>query len=60
MANSHLPPVPPASRAPQGGKNTAGGKTNPKDARAGGGGSGGSHQGGVSSATQSNRKSGDR
>ena len=59
MASSHLPPLPPASRAPQGGKNTAGGKANPKDARAGGGRSGG-QGGGVSSATQSNRKQGDR
>ena len=59
MANSHLPPVPPASRAPQGGKDKAGSKANPKDARAGGGRAGG-QQGGVSSATQSNRKQGDR
>jgi len=55
MAN--LPPLPPAGRAPQGGKNT-GGKTNPKDARAGG--SGGGKPGGVSNATQSSRKTGDR
>ena len=58
MAN--LPPLPPAGRAPQGGKNATGGKTNPKDARAGGGGSGTGKQGGVSSATQSARKTGDR
>jgi hypothetical protein len=57
MAN--LPPLPPAGRAPQGGKNATGGKANPKDARAGTGNSGGK-QGGVSSATQSNRKTGDR
>ncbi|MFH5945292.1 hypothetical protein, partial [Roseomonas xinghualingensis] len=58
MAN--LPPLPPAGRAPQGGKNATGGKANPKDARAGSGNSGGKQQGGVSSATQSNRKTGDR
>ncbi|SHK06973.1 hypothetical protein SAMN02745194_04102 [Roseomonas rosea] len=58
MAN--LPPLPPAGRAPQGGKNAASGKANPKDARAGGGGGNGGKQGGVSSATQSNRKQGDR
>ncbi|MBP0445911.1 hypothetical protein J8J14_14130 [Roseomonas sp. SSH11] len=57
MAN--LPPLPPAGRAPQGGKNATG-KPNPKDARAGGGRDGGGKQGGVSSATQSNRKTGDR
>ncbi|MCR0985260.1 hypothetical protein [Roseomonas populi] len=57
MAN--LPPLPPAGRAPQGGKNATGGKGNPKDARAGAVSSGGK-QGGVSSATQSNRKTGDR
>jgi hypothetical protein len=57
MAN--LPPLPPAGRAPQGGKNATGGKANPKDACAGAGNSGGK-QGGVSSATQSNRKTGDR
>jgi hypothetical protein len=57
MAN--LPPLPPAGRAPQGGKNATGWKANPKDARAGAGNSGGK-QGGVSSATQSNRKTGDR
>jgi hypothetical protein len=57
MAN--LPPLPPAGRAPQGGKNAASGKPNPKDARAGGG-QGAGKQGGVSSATQSNRKQGDR
>lgn len=53
MAN--LPPLPPAGRAPQGGKNATGGKANPKDARAGAG-----KSGGMSSATQSNRKTGDR
>ena len=57
MAN--LPPLPPAARAPQGGKNATGGKANPKDARAGAGKSGGKGSG-VSSATQSNRKTGDR
>jgi hypothetical protein len=57
MAN--LPSLPAASRAPQGGKNATGGKANPKDARTGAGNSGGK-QGGVSSATQSNRKTGDR
>jgi hypothetical protein len=57
MAN--LPPLPPAGRAPQGGKDATGGKANPKDARAGTGNSGGK-QGSVSSATQSNRKTGDR
>jgi hypothetical protein len=46
-----------AGRAPQGGKNAAGGKPNPKDARAGGSNSG--NQGGVSKATQSSRKTGD-
>jgi len=56
MAN--LPPLPPAGRAPQGGKN-AGGKANPKDARAGGRDNAGK-SGGVSSATQSSRKTGDR
>ena len=59
MANSHLPPVPPASRAPQGGKNATGGKPNPKESRAddrrGGGG-----KGGVSRVTQSGRSQGDR
>jgi hypothetical protein len=55
MAN--LPSLPPAGRAPQGGKNATG-KANPKDARAGASTSG--KQGGVSSATQSNRKTGDR
>ena len=58
MAN--LPPLPPAGRAPQGGKNAAGGKPNAKDARADGGRPGGGRQGGVSAATQSNRKTGDR
>ncbi len=53
-----LPPLPPAGRAPQGGKNATG-KANPKDAQAGAVRSGGK-QGGVSSATQSNRKAGDR
>ena len=57
MAN--LPPVPPAGRAPQGGKNAAGGKANPKDSRAGGNGNSGK-QGGVSKATQSSRGKGDR
>jgi hypothetical protein len=56
MAN--LPPSPPAGRAPQGGKKATGGKANPKDAHAGAGNSGGK-QGGVSSATQSNHKTGD-
>ena len=58
MAN--LPPLPPAGRAPQGGKNSAAGKPNAKDARADGGRSDGGKQGGVSKATQSNRKTGDR
>jgi hypothetical protein len=57
MAN--LPPLPPAGRALQGGKNATGGKAKPKDAHAGSVSSGGK-QGGVSSATQSNRKTGDR
>jgi hypothetical protein len=56
MAN--LPPLPPAGRAPQGGKNATG-KANPKDAHAGAVRSGGK-QGGVSSATQSARRTGDR
>lgn len=55
---AHIPPVPPAGRAPQGSKSTSG-KTNPKDAmahnRAGNG-----KQIGVSKATQSNRNSGNR
>lgn len=57
MAN--LPPLPPAGRAPQGGRNAAGGRVNPKDfhaAKAGGG----MKQGGVTKATQSGRKQGDR
>ena len=55
-----LPPLPPAGRAPQGGNNAAAGKANPKDARAGSNYSGTSKQGGVSKATQSSRKQGDR
>lgn len=58
MAN--LPPLPPAGRAPQGGKNATGGKPNAKDARVDGGRHGSGKQGGVSAATQSNRKTGDR
>lgn len=58
MAN--LPPLPPAGRAPQGGQNAAGGKANPKDARAGARSNGAPKQGGVSKATQSTRKQGDR
>jgi len=57
MAN--LPPLPPAGRAPQGSKNATGSQANPKDARADAVRSGGK-QGGVSSATQSTRKTGDR
>ena len=34
MSNAHLPPVPPANRAPQGGNNAGGSEVNPKDARA--------------------------
>ena len=52
-----IPPVPPAGRAPQGGK-TATGKTNPKDAQANDR-SGNGKQIGVSKATQS-RNSGNR
>ncbi len=58
MAN--LPPLPPAARAPQGGQNARGGKSNPKDSRAGAKHSVAPKQGGVSKATQSNRKQGDR
>jgi hypothetical protein len=58
MAN--LPPLPPAGRAPQGGQNAAGGKSNPKDSRAGAKHNGTTKQGGVNKATQSNRKQGDR
>jgi hypothetical protein len=57
MAN--LPPLPPAGRAPQGGKKATGGKPNPKDARAEAGRSS-SKGGGVSKSTQSNRSQGDR
>lgn len=58
MAN--LPPLPPAGRAPQGGKNSTGGQPNAKDARPGGNRNDGGKQGGVSKATQSSRKTGDR
>jgi len=58
MAN--LPPMPPAGRAPQGGQNAAGGKSNPKDSRADAKRTGTSKQGGVSKITQSSRKQGDR
>jgi hypothetical protein len=58
MAN--LPPLPPAGRAPQGGQNAPGGRANPKDFGAGAKLSGRPKQGGVSKATQSNRKFGDR
>jgi hypothetical protein len=58
MAN--LPPLPPAGRAPQGGKKAAGGKQNPKDSRSDASRSGGGTQGGVSKATQSGRSQGDR
>lgn len=58
MAN--LPPLPPAGRAPQGGQNAGGGKSNPKDARAGTKHTASQKKGGVSKATQSNRKQGDR
>ena len=54
-----LPPLPPAGRAPQGGKGSTGSKANPKDARAGAG-AGKGNQGGVSKATQSGRSQGDR
>jgi len=57
---SKLPPLPPASRAPQGGHNAASGKANPKDARAGSKFSGNLKQGGVSKAAPSSRKQGDR
>jgi hypothetical protein len=57
MAN--LPPLPPAGRAPQGGKDSAGSKANPKDARSDGG-AGKGNQSGVSKATQSGRSPGDR
>jgi hypothetical protein len=57
---ANLPPLPPAGRAPQGGHNAAGGKANPKDARAGSKYSGSPKQGGVSKASQSIRKQGDR
>jgi hypothetical protein len=55
-----MPPLPPAGRAPQGGHNASPGKANPKDARAGSTHGGSPKQGGVSKATQSNRKQGDR
>lgn len=58
MAN--LPPLPPAGRAPQGGQNATGGRANPKDFRAGAKLNGRPKQGGVSRATQSMRKQGDR
>jgi hypothetical protein len=58
MAN--LPPLPPAGRAPQGGHNAAGGRDNPKNFRAGAKQYGAPKQGGVSKATQSNRKHGAR
>ncbi len=54
MAN--MPPLPPAGRAPQGGKAASGGTSNPKDARTTGTGK----QAGVSKATQSNRNAGNR
>ena len=57
MAN--LPPLPPAGRAPQGGKSATGGKANPKDARPDGG-SGKGDQNGASKATRSGRGQGDR
>ena len=53
MAN--LPPLPPAGRAPQGGKSATGGKANPKDARASGNKIQG-NQSGMSKATQSKHK----
>jgi hypothetical protein len=55
---AHIPPIPPAGRAPQGSKSTSG-KTNPKDAKAYNG-AGNGKQIGVSKATQSNRNSGNR
>jgi hypothetical protein len=55
---AHIPPVPPAGRAPQGSK-SASGKANPKDAKAHNG-AGNGKQIGVSKATQSNRNSGNR
>ena len=54
-----LPPLPPAGRAPQGGKGAAGSTANPKDARSDSG-AGKGNQGGVSKATQSGRSQGDR
>ena len=57
---AHLPPLPPAGRAPQGGHGAAGGRANPKDLRAGAKSGGGAKQGGVSKATQTSRKQGDR
>lgn len=58
MAN--LPPVPPAGRAPQGGKKATGGKPNPKDARADAGRGSSGKSGEVSKTTQSGRSGGDR
>ena len=55
---SKLPPLPPASRAAQGGDDAASGSANPKDARAGSKFSGNLKQGGVSKAAQSSRKQG--
>jgi hypothetical protein len=54
-----MPPLPPAGRAPLGGKNADGGRTNPKDIRAASG-TGHGKQAGVSKATQSNRNFGSR
>ncbi len=58
MAN--LPPLPPAGRAPQGGHGAAGGRGNPKDLHAGAKQYGQPKPGGVTKATQSNRKHGAR
>jgi hypothetical protein len=58
MAN--MPPLPPAGRAPQGGHNAAGGRANPKDVHAAAKRGGWLKQGGVTKATQSGRKQGDR
>jgi len=55
MAN--IPPVPPAGRSPQGGKNDSGSKANPKHAQANDRAGNGKQ---VTKATQSNRNSGNR
>jgi len=52
--------LPPAGRAPQGGRNAPAGKDNPKDAHAGAKSGGKLKQGGLNKAAQASRKQGDR